>query len=272
SESVFQEIRDSIDALESQSEPLANETLEAYKAQYDASRKLRRTPHDPIYAMGSDGRKISGSPFVRLTWSELAKEYAQHETSEIEHRLKLLETARRYFERAGRFGNLAPNRRKAVAGYLETDLDDVSWMSFGSMKGAGYFKNFIAKNSEPLGEAVDSIPLHGDVTRQNYEAFLDHFNKAFAGVDRKGGLPTASRLLAMKRPDIFLCVCKPNKRQISGRLEIKHTKLDLSNYWEWVVEPIRASVWYNAAQPNNKVGARIWDNRAAMLDTLFYDP
>lgn len=272
SEAAFREIRRSIDALESQSETLDADILRAYEAKYKASQKLRRPPHDPISSKKSRIRRISSSSLVHLKWSDLAKEYDEHGEKEINRRLKLLEQARSYFTRAGKFNELSMNERKAVAGYLESNFEGVHWLSFGSMKGAGYFKRFVAENNEILGKAVDAIPLKGDVTYQHYEEFLIHFEQTFDGVDRKGGLATASRLLAIKRPDIFVCVCKPNKQKISERLAIRHTCLDLSNYWDWVVEPIRGSVWYNADRPSSRIGARIWNGRAAMLDTLFYDP
>lgn len=75
----------------------------------------------------------------------------------------------------------------------------------------------------------------------------------------------------MKRPDIFLCVCKPNKAGVSDAMGFAPSTLDLENYWERVVETVRLSDWYNAPRPANK-NREIWDNRVAMLDAIYYAP
>jgi hypothetical protein len=77
-----------------------------------------------------------------------------------------------------------------------------------------------------------SIPRHGEVTQTQYETFRQHFLRAFEKSSRTGGVPTATRLLAMKRPDSFVCVSNPNKAGLANALAFSRTKLDLDNYWE----------------------------------------
>jgi hypothetical protein len=111
------------------------------------------------------------------------------------------------------------------------------WGWFGSMRGMGDFANRIEENDDSLAAALDGIPRSGEVTRAQYDRYCRLFRKAFAGSSRTGGVPTASRLLAMKRPDTFLCVCKPNIAAASEALGFARTTLDLNNYWERVVNP-----------------------------------
>jgi hypothetical protein len=75
----------------------------------------------------------------------------------------------------------------------------------------------------------------------------------------------------MKRPDNFLCVSQPNLTLASGQLGFAKSTLDLANYWDKVVEPIRASEWWSADKPRGSTGD-LWEGRAAMLDAIFYRP
>lgn len=84
-------------------------------------------------------------------------------------------------------------------------------------------------------------------------------------------VPTASRLLAMKRPDTFICICKPNIGEASRRMAFSRTMLELDDYWEKVIEVIRLSDWYHAQKPDG-VDGEIWENRVAMLDAILYRP
>lgn len=138
------------------------------------------------------------------------------------------------------------------------------------MKGMGDFANRIDQNDPYLAQAIDIIPRHGEVTRTQYEDFVPNFLRAFENSARKGSYRTASRLLAMKRPDTFLCVCGPNIDAASDTMGFAKS-LTLENYWERVVETIRLAEWYNAPQPSNR-DRELWNFRAAMLDAIFYQP
>ena len=71
----------------------------------------------------------------------------------------------------------------------------------------------------------------GDVTREHYDRFASLFVQAFANSHRVGGVPTASRLLAMKRPDVFLCVSDPNLTAAAAEMGFAKSTLKLDNYW-----------------------------------------
>lgn len=165
----------------------------------------------------------------------------------------------------------SPSLGSGEAQKRESGLDDHDWGWFGSMRGMGDFANRIAEQDGWLTRAVDSIPRHGEVTQARYEAFCEYFLRVFERSHRTGGVPTATPLLAMKRPDTFVCVSKPNKGGLAQALAFSPSTLDLENYWQRVVEPIRASAWYNADRPLGG-DAEVWDGRAAMLDTIYYAP
>ena len=103
----------------------------------------------------------------------------------------------------------------------------------------------------------------------HYLAFTDAFRSAFVGAARQAGVPGASRLLAMKRPDTFLCVDGPNWEALRADLGGRKALPDWELYWNGVIEPLRSSRWYNAPRPRGR-DAAIWDRRMAMLDSVIY--
>lgn len=188
--------------------------------------------------------------------------------------LRVLQTAQGWIAASNSFHDISGPRRKAIAGFLgkrdrtpKTKLDQ-EWGAFGSMVGAGDFKNRVVENDRNLARAVDSIPKAGDITRAHYDRFVSHFRKAFEHSERQGRVATASRLLAMKRPDTFLCVNRLNDAAAAKQMGFAKTGLTLDNYWDRVVEVIRASEWYNVDKPDDNDGP-IWEARAAMLDAIF---
>src|SRR3546814_2375731 len=67
----------------------------------------------------------------------------------------------------------------------------------------------------------------------------DLFTAAFSGSSRTARLAPATRLLAMKRPDVFVCVNGGNTKGLAVALTFAPTTIDLKNYWERVIEPIQ---------------------------------
>lgn len=62
----------------------------------------------------------------------------------------------------------------------------------------------------------------------------------------------------MKRPDMFVCVNNGNKASLAQALHFALSTLNLDNYWERVIEPIRLAKWYNAPRPEG-ADAEAWD-------------
>jgi hypothetical protein len=158
--------------------------------------------------------------------------------------------------------------RKTVAG-LPNDFND-HWGWFGSMKGAGCFHQAVIENNPHLSAALDLIPLDGGVTREHYNSYVKEFIKAFP--DGRHGVGVASRLLALKRPDYFVCLDSKNKAQLCKDFDIKQTGMTYERYWDDVVCRIVDSVWWREPKPTDRKAIRVWLGRAAMLDAIFYQP
>lgn len=243
---------------------------DAYRASYVRAARLPKPPRDPVQTarIGAAGKVMA------MNWDEYSRRVRSSRHHNVTKSLELIAVARRWFATEASFASFSPAQRKAIAGilgkYQKYDLDlEREWGWFGSMGAAGDFANRVADNDPSLARALDGIPLSGEVTRAQYDRYCTLFRRAFARSSRTGGVPSATRLLSMKRPDTFLCVCKPNVVAVAKALGFARTTLDLDNYGERVVEPIKLSVWYNADKPDHPDG-ELWEARVAMLDALFY--
>ncbi|MEA2859896.1 MAG: hypothetical protein QOC72_1935 [Methylobacteriaceae bacterium] len=244
----------------------------AYRASCARAAALPKPPREPF----PEARVGAAAKVLTMGWAEYARRVWSSARHDAAKSLQLIAIARRWFAAEPSFAQFSAPQRKAVAGILGEyqkvgpDLDR-EWGWFGSMRGMGDFAKRIEENDQSLARALDGIPRSGEVTRAQYDRYCTLFRQAFAQSARTGSVPTATRLLAMKRPDTFLCVCKPNIAAASDALGFARTTLDLSNYWERVVEPIRLLTWYNAEKPEGR-DSELWEARAAMLDALFYRP
>jgi hypothetical protein len=208
-----------------------------------------------------------------MEWSEFTRLVREDLSHSFKKRLELLRTSQALFSNVSRFQDLSKLERRSIAGVVVSGegVGDLVWGCFGGMKGNGDFVSRINNNNLDLSAAINVIPRDGEISKTQYETFCDYFKRAFADATHKGGVPTATRLLAMKRPDNFICICSPNRKGIAEALKFAPTTLNLENYWECVIEPIRMSSWYNHPRPND-LNTDLWDNRVAMLDALYYNP
>jgi len=87
------------------------------------------------------------------------------------------------------------DRSKTGTNFFPRTIREAGW--FGSMIGAGEFKKRL--NNSPAN--VDAALNHCPIARsRQFKAFSIRYELERAGV------ATASRLLAMKRPDLFICI------------------------------------------------------------------
>jgi hypothetical protein len=249
----------------------------AYGASCKRASRMIKPPRDPMEGLGAISPAGFASPLVSMSWQAYAAAVRASAHHNVDESLNLLRIAQQWFASTKSFARLTAEQRKAIAGVigkkqrkLSLDLDR-DWGWFGSMKGMGDFANRVKENDRSLARALDCIPGKGEVTRSHFDLFIRHFKKAFDGSTRIGGVPTATRLLAMKRPDTFVCICNPNIVEASARMGFARTTLNLEDYWEKVIEVVRLSDWYNVEKPDNADG-ELWENRVAMLDAIFYAP
>jgi HKD family nuclease len=211
------------------------------------------------------GRSPLDVPLFVWDWHDYFDSVKDDKEHSIERRLDVLEQARGFFGDHNQFDQMEGTTRKLIAGFSKTKTLDWGW--FGSMKGAGNFKKAINDNNKLVSDALDEIPLHGEVTPHDYDRFLRLFRRAFENT----GIATATRLLALKRPDYFVCLDSKNRRKLCETFQISQS-VNMDDYWEQVVQRILDSNWWDSPEPQGALEKRIWNCRAAFLDVLFYDP
>jgi hypothetical protein len=158
--------------------------------------------------------------------------------------------------------------RRGIAGLPSDTIPNPLW--FGSMTGAGTFYNLINEEHPALSLALDEIPLLGDIRKVHYDRFIEEYLKAYP--KGRDGLGTATRLLAMKRPDVFLCVDAKNKKRLAEDVGMSRPdKLDYERYWHEVILRLMDSPWWQSSEPTAAKERAVWNARAAMLDAIFYE-
>lgn len=270
----LQEIFTSISIWWQSAEEIDDDFLQAYRLRHEANKNLRKKLANPPVIVHQSAQAEHKGLF-EFSWSVYEAKLKNMPEGEIATRIEVLAGCRRMLQQVVNFSDLDVLDRKAVAGTIgakqretQPHLRGRSWGWFGSMSGAGDFQNRVDENDPHLSAALDVIPGQGAVSLEDYQAFIAEFRAAFTNSERMGGVPTASRLLAMKRPDYFFCVNRLNRVGVCKDFGFSANRLTLDSYWDLVIEPIQQATWWNVPRRDASDG-RIWDARAAMLDILY---
>ncbi|MDE5518185.1 MULTISPECIES: phospholipase D family protein [Weeksellaceae] len=205
------------------------------------------------------------------SWDQFVVDVYKKGSRDVRRRIKVIEIARELFSKAKHFNELDDDERKFIAGIPNNLLLKIEgaedWAFFGSMKGAGKFKKQINDNSELISRALDQIPLNGQITKMNYDNFLEYFQMALPG----NYLATSTRLLAMKRPDIFICYDSKNNYGLCKDFSITRNGMDNERYWNEIILRVYDSEWWQKPNPKNEMETKISLARSAFLDSLYYE-
>lgn len=274
----IQKIFKQIDSWWRSGEAVDEDFLKAYALRWDKNKALRASLSREIKSYKSrEGAKHPN--LLTMSWIEYVKliEACDLPSQRLDERLAVLEKSRQFFASHLKFSAMSLLKRRAIAGVASEsqrsteELGGLNWGYFGSMRGLGVFPSVLENRARKLDEAFSHIPLYGDVDEEQYTNFVETFQQSFVDESRVGGLPPASRLLAMIRPDQFVCVDSANRKGLADDLGFAPNTLKLENYWERVIEPIRESSWWNAQKPKNQPD-KIWMGRTALLDVIYYEP
>ena len=219
----------------------------------------------------STGKPIFETGTLSLTWSQYLEKIKNEQNNGCNNRVFVIKIAKSLFMENKKFHNMNIEERKFIAGIpnrLEIEGAQF-WAYFGSMKGAGKYKNRIIENDENISIALDQIPLLGQVTRQDYLNFWNYYEKVF----NENYIATATRLLCMKRPDVFLCFDSKNKTNLCNDFGINKTEINKEYYWDGIIERVFDSNWWQNPYPNpeNEKEKIINYARVAFLDSIFYE-
>ncbi|WP_072762066.1 phospholipase D family protein [Rhodanobacter sp. OK091] len=219
------------------------------------------------YGSNRASRSPTESPVMSMAWRDYFKAVKADPYHGFENRCDILAIVRKAFAENDSFAEMDLAMRKTIAG-LPNDEED-RWGWFGSMQGAGYYHQAVNNNNEHISRALDHIPRRGTVTRSQYESYIAEFIKAFP--NGKHGVAIASRLIALKRPDQFICLDGKNQKALCDDFSIKQSGMNYERYWDEIIGRIMDTPWWNSERPKNKIEGAVWDGRAAMLDAIFYE-
>lgn len=273
-DSTFDELHCFLDDEWAKSKRIADH-LHAYRVQHAAKRKAAEALEDFVEEVRQPSPGLSKPAPFQMTWKQFESAVRKDAHHPLDDRLKVLAGAGQIFANKRSLAKMTADERKSVAGTFHMgapELRTVDWALFGTMFGQGDFKALVNQPSPVLSQALDHIPLEGEVTKAHFQAYIDDFRKAFATATHKGDVPTATRLLAMKRPDRFVAVNGANRRNVCRAFGHPHTTLAMDNYWDRIAVPLTLAPFWIEPPPRGGTGRAIWDGRAALLDSVYYDP
>ena len=211
-------------------------------------------------------------PSSDMRWEEFLRRVRADPTHDVRMRLDVLARARALFSGNQSFAELTDEERRCIAGVARQSLPacGLNWGYFGQMSAHGAYTRAVIGSSNVISRALSRIPLSGHVEREHYEQYCREFYKIDGARLTWVGLGT--RLLAMKRPDVFVCLDGANREGLCGYFGVAPTTTKLDNYWDRIVAPMSLMAWWQAESPKAHMEQEIWRARAAMLDSIFYDP
>lgn len=227
-----------------------------------------------LYSVDNVSNQHNGG--INMTWSNFIHGVHNGNGGGVNERLGVIELARHFFERHEHFHEIPSAERKFIAGLPNHSQhpDAADWGCFGAMNGNGIFSGLINANNMAISEALDKIPLHGPITEAHYNEYKDKYQKAFVGtrLENANVISTATRLLAMKRPDTFICVTNANRINLRVSLGIRGMTIKLDTYWERIIRKILTMDFYLHPNPKGDIETRISRARVAFLDSIYRNP
>ena len=238
---------------------------------YEVAYKNRpRPPHAPKEKLPS-ATVIQSANEINVSWQDyygliveqelrtIGKGYVVHVFDhEDGSYMQEVENCQKAFNKYASFAEMPEDRRKMVSGWGggTTGL-------FGSMKGAGTFKNIVSEYPEIISKHLDVIPLKNNIPIGLISTYLTNMSKV-AGIN----LGTSTRLLGMKRPDYFLPINDGNKKRIR---EIFGPAPSTASGYIKFHEKLWSCPWFNSPEPTKKDELRVWRARVALLDAVLYE-
>lgn len=245
--------------------PVTPEEVENYRAAHERMRAAKERLE------GSYGSSKSTSPLesgvMGMSWTQFFAAVRKPGKEHLQNRIDLLEASRVAFDSHDSFAAMDADTRSMIAGLPNGLTTNQGY--FGSMKGDGYFFTAVRNSPDGISAALDCIPLHGPIAREHYESFVELFTPAVEGERERPGV--ASRLLALKRPDVFVCISSRNKAGLAADFGIPKSRIDFDRYWTGIVGRIGDARWWSHPKPTGGREMSVWQGRAAMLDAIFYE-
>ncbi|WP_373753575.1 phospholipase D family protein [Neisseria weixii] len=256
-----------------QATTINDDGIKKYRELYLARQKTIQTLSN-VYKSGKEcsemQQNILTTNILTYSWPDYLKTIQRDKHHDFLGRLDVLAYVKRHFQEYANFLDIDLEIRKFIAGlpnHAPTKLD-YAW--FGSTNSNGNFSKKISNENQEFAKAIDMIPLSGNISRADFVEYSQICKSA--GYVNPVGVST--RLLAMKRPDLFFCFNGQNKEKMCKELGIKNIQnIDGERYWDEILQRIYDTPWFNNKPfTNDKIEIQAWNNRVALIDCIYYEP
>jgi HKD family nuclease len=261
----YETLRRVIDEHWGRATPLTREFLETYRSIWN--RKVQLLGNLSGTYGGNAGKPIVSVGLLKLSWPGFVDRVRNEKQHTLGMRISVLRGVRTYFQAKKHLTEMGKDERRRIAGLAGED-QGVDWGYFGSMRGAGWFQKAINGNDKNLSAALDAIPSDGLVAQDDYDAFIESFKKATRS---EANVAVATRLLCMKRPDMFVCLDNKNRSGLCKAFGVIQSGMSYARYRNEIIERVRDAVWWNAPRPSDSEEQEVWLGRTAFLDALYYE-
>ena len=215
------------------------------------------------------GKSILSTNILTYSWDKYFKIIQQDKNQSFKDRLDVLDYVKEFFQNNGNFLSIDSENRKLISGLPNNakGSQELDYGLFGSTKSDRKFYEKINTGNPKIAQAIDLIPLIGEVSKHD---FLE-YNRIFQKAGYKNPIGVATRLLTMKRPDLFFCFNGANKEKICAELGLPKN-LNADRYWDEILLRIYDTAWFNSSRPQDKIEQKAWDGRVALIDCIYYEP
>jgi DNA polymerase III delta prime subunit len=207
---------------------------------------------------------------MEIDWATYYKLVQSEGTDYFAGRLSVIRKVQDLFNTGKHFSDFSEDDRKYIAGTQgktqREQLGNEDSGFFGQMSGCGVFASEIKSNNLKISNALDEIPFKDDITKSHFDGFVTIFENVFD----KNMVSCASRLLAMKRPDFFVCINGGNKDGLKKDFDDKNIDKSFDNYWEFI-QKIHQAKWWKNPMPVTDTDKTVASARVAFLDSIYYD-
>ena len=251
---------------------IGDEQIEHYRTLYHQRQKHIHTlsNHYPTGNKHSEmGKSILSTNILTYSWDKYFKIIQQDKNQSFKDRLDLLGYVKEFFQNNANFLSIDSEVRKLISGLFNNARasQELDYGLFGSTNSNGNFHEKINDGNPRIAQAIDLIPLIGSVSKHD---FLE-YNRIFQQAGYKNPIGVATRLLTMKRPDLFFCFNGANKEKICAELGLPKN-LNAERYWDEILLRIYDTAWFNSSRPQDTIEQKAWDGRVALIDCIYYEP
>ena len=251
---------------------IGDEQIEHYRTLYHQRQKPLQTLSNRYLAGNKHsemGKSILSTNILTYSWEKYFKTIQQDKNHSFKDRLDLLDYVKEFFQNNANFLSIDSEVRKLISGLFNNARasQELDYGLFGSTNSNGNFHEKINDGNPRIAQAIDLIPPIGAVSKHD---FLE-YNRIFQQAGYKNPIGVATRLLTMKRPDLFFCFNGANKEKICAELGLPKN-LDAERYWDEILLRIYDTAWFNSSRPQDTIEQKAWDGRVALIDCIYYEP